>query len=365
MRTSSRLLFPSALAFIFACSSADSGPTAPPMEARASADGGAGRVTVTTQNLYPGANLDLVIAALVSPDPSDDLPALGFALQTFQETDYPLRAAAIADRVARERPHAIGLQEVFTFDLDVNFGTPVQIFLPFLPVLQNELALRGLHYIVAAENLNYTLSPFPGITLSDEEVLLVDADRVTVESGSGHTFTANLPPFGSLQIKRGWVMATVWVDGRHISLASAHPESGYSPGLDLLRAAQIGELVASLPAGLPTILMGDLNDLPGTPMYEVIAGAGFSDLWREMRPGVTGFTCCHTDNLSEQVPAFDQRIDYVFGRGFGSPPIGDLGQIFIVGDRPSDRFAGPVHPLWPSDHAGLVATLLSPPGRAR
>jgi hypothetical protein len=63
-----------------------------------------------SQNLYVGADVDLVIRALASPDPSDDLPALLFAIETVGQTAYPARAEAIADAIARARPHAVGLQ---------------------------------------------------------------------------------------------------------------------------------------------------------------------------------------------------------------------------------------------------------------
>jgi hypothetical protein len=347
-----------------ACSLEDRGPTAPGSADLSAFSRGRGAqdITVMTQNLYPGANLDLVLEALVSPDPTDDLPSLAFALQTFLETDFPTRAAAIADRIGRERPHAVGLQEVFVFDLDVNFGVPVQIYVPFLAILQEQLAARGLSYVVAAQNHNFTLSPFPGITLSDFDVLLVDAGRVTVESGMGHTFTANLPPLGPLQILRGWVTATVLIDGRRYALASAHPEAGHAAGYAELRAAQLAELLGMVPTGMPAIVMGDLNDTFVSPMYQAILAAGFTDVWTELRPGVAGATCCHADDLSEHVARFDQRIDYVFARGFGRPPAGLQGQISLAGEVPADRVAGPVHPLWPSDHAGLIATLLVLPG---
>jgi hypothetical protein len=38
-------------------------------------------------------------------------------LATLQETDFPARASAVADEIARFRPHAVGLQEVSTVDL--------------------------------------------------------------------------------------------------------------------------------------------------------------------------------------------------------------------------------------------------------
>ncbi len=43
--------------------------------------GSAATVGVMTQNMYVGADLDVVIAALASPDPNDDVPALLGAIQ--------------------------------------------------------------------------------------------------------------------------------------------------------------------------------------------------------------------------------------------------------------------------------------------
>ena len=84
--------------------------------------------------------------------------------------------------------------------------------------------------------------------------------------------------------------------------------------------------------------------------------------WREMRPGVTGNTCCHARDLSDPRSTFEERIDYVFAKGFGAPDRLQ-GQVRIIGAGPGDRVPGPEHPIWISDHAGLLATLLTPPGR--
>ena len=48
-------------------------------------------VTVMSQNLYVGADVDLVIRALGTPDPNDDFPALLFAIETLGKTAYPAR----------------------------------------------------------------------------------------------------------------------------------------------------------------------------------------------------------------------------------------------------------------------------------
>jgi len=57
------------------------------------------------------------------------------------------------------------------------------------------------------------------------------------------------------------------------------------------------------------------------------------------------------------------RIDYVFVRGIAGPQGRLLGDITTVGDRPGDRVPGPSYRIWPSDHAGVVASLLLPPAQ--
>jgi hypothetical protein len=107
--------------------------------------------------------------------------------------------------------------------------------------------------------------------------------------------------------------------------------------------------------------MGDLNDHPGSPMYQVLAGAGLTDMWQAMRPGAAGFTCCHAADLSNPVAKLTQRIDYVFARGLRTPHTLVLGSIEILGARPGERVFGPAGSIWPSDHAGLALNLLLPP----
>jgi hypothetical protein len=97
-------------------------------------------------DLYVGADLDAVITALISPDPSDDFPALLTAVATVQLTAYPLRAEVIADEVAKAHPHVIGLQEVSQIDVDLTpVGVPAVIHQDFLAILQAALAARGLN----------------------------------------------------------------------------------------------------------------------------------------------------------------------------------------------------------------------------
>jgi hypothetical protein len=53
----------------------------------------------------------------------------------------------------------------------------------------------------------------------------------------------------------------------------------------------------------------------------------------------------------------------VFVRGLEGTGGKPHGHISLFGDQPSERVPGPVHALWMSDHAGIVATILTPAGQ--
>lgn len=78
------------------------------------------------------------------------------------------------------------------------------------------------------------------------------------------------------------------------------------------------------------------------------------------RHGDQGFTCCHATDLSDRIPAFDERVGYLFARGFARGNGKVLGQTTRIGLRPSDLVSGPLGTIWISDHAGLIVTLLLP-----
>ena len=361
------MTYPRLVSFLLAAvaaACADRAPTAPVADLDAgvsSAAAGARAITVMTQNLYVGADVDLVIGALASLDPTDDIPALLFAIQTLGKTDFPVRAGAIADEIARVRPHAVGLQEVSVIDINLPpFG--VFIHLDFLAILQAELAARGLNYTVAAQVQNTNAAPLPGISLVDFDALLVDPDRVSITSAGGQNFAANVGLVApGVTLIRGWVWARTMIGDQSYTFASAHTEANLAGAptglLEQIRAAQVGEMVASLGSSDRVVLMGDLNDTPGSPMYQVMAAAGFTDVWAALRPGVVGLTCCHLADLSNRVAAFTQRIDYVLTRGLDASQGRLFGKIDRFGDVPADRVAGPAYRIWPSDHVGMVATV--------
>ena len=358
MRTRLPLLI---LPLVFACTNAE--PFGPDAAASATlrSEASATRLGLMTQNMYVGTDVDALILALASPDPADDFPGLLTALATLEATDFASRVSAIADAIARERPHAVGLQEVSVIHVDLSgFGIPL-VHIDFLAGLQAALAARGLNYAVAGTNLNFTAAPMPGISLSDSDVLLVDADRVAVGSAAGHTFAANLGAVApGVTLARGYVVADVTIEGRAYRIVTTHPEADFGVSLAALREVQAMELAAAVAGQTNAVVMGDLNDVPGSPLYTVLTGAGLVDVWREMRPGVDGFTDKQPYDLRNALPAFTARKDFIFVRGAEGPSGSLQGRVELLGDTPAERVAGAFGPIWPSDHAGVTASLLLP-----
>lgn len=352
------------LALLVACGENPTGTALPADAVAFHRARGTERVTVMTQNLYVGADLDAVIAALADDDPTNDVPALVSALATEDTTSFPARAGAVAAAIAKHRPDVVGLQEVSEIHVDLTgLGLPYVFNEDFLPILMDSLAARGLHYAVAAKVKSIDASPVPGIELKDNDAMLVNADRATVESTVEKVYDYNVGEVApNVALLSAFVKVGARIDGRLYWFASTHLESDVAPAyLNELRAAQAAELAATMGDETPAFIMGDLNDDPGSLMYQVLEQAGFQDVWAELRPGEIGFTNAHLLDLSDTIAPFDRRIDFIFARGMGHPVAGMQGQITRVGMLPSDRVDGPYYKIWASDHAGLVATLQVPP----
>jgi endonuclease/exonuclease/phosphatase family metal-dependent hydrolase len=360
-----------ALAFASACSDLSAPSSDPQVLPRPAADPpGAKRITVYTQNLYVGADVDAVIAALASGDQAAALDALSHAVATLHRTSFEARAAAIADEIARVRPDVVGFQEGSKIDVDLTpLGAPIVAHEDFLVTLRNALAARGLSgYAVADTITNIQASLLSGlVSLTDYDIMLVNTERVTVGSTFKKNFAENDGPFAGIDLIRGFIGAEITVEGRGYVVVTTHTEgTDLTPLVDYhqLHASQMQEIVDRVSLlDLPAIVMGDLNDSEVSPMYSVMRDAGFADAWRTLRPGGEGNTCCHLSDLSDSGPpagTFDQRIDYVFARGFGVVGRDLHGQITRYGVLKPDQLTGPDGTLWPSDHAGLVATLVAP-----
>ena len=359
-----------AVAFVLAaCQDAD--PTSPP-EPRLSRSGatGAAHVSVMTRNVYIGFDGDAAVAALATGDPAVFVPVLQEAVATLRSTDFPTRARTLVEEIARARPAVVGLQEVYAIHADLTpLGVPVQIDLDYLQILQAALAARGLPYVVVATVVDTDMQPFPGIELVDREVMLVDASRVQVGTGViATTFQYNIGVIASgIDKKAGYIAAPLTIDGAPITVVTTHLESDLGPGthpfVAQLRAAQAQEIAAVLGTTPQAIVVGDMNDVPGSLMYQVFtAGAGLTDAWPALShdgPGLTGG--CFGPTLSEAQPHCDARIDFILVRGLGHPREGLLGRSSVVGLSQWERVPGPAGLIWPSDHAGVLADVVVPP----
>ena len=372
MRYLSRLLLAVAATVLAAC--AEQGITEPQPDALSSSSvEGARHVTVMTRNLYIGADVDAAMAALANSDPGDDAPALLTALQTLQQTDLAARVQAMAAEIAVQRPQVLAVQEAYELFVDGSLlgmlglsGGSIQ--LDYLQALQAALGARGLHYAVAGRNTTTDATVAGGaVHIVDHDALLVDADRVTLDGAPvASVFQANIGEVApGVSLLRGYVARQATIDSIPMLLVTSHLESGADDQIVGLRYYQALELVQVIGTAPRAILLGDLNDVAGSPMYQVLAGAGLTDTWAALRPGVAGLTCCHASDLSNPQQTFDERIDFVWTRGLNAPSGKVQGSMTRTGTEPADRVAGAFGTIWPSDHAGLVARFVVPPSVLR
>jgi len=128
-----------------------------------------GSVVVMTRNLYVGADI-LRIVEVESPS---DIPlVVAETLETVRRSQPAERMAAIADEIAKRKPHLVGLQEAFQiktqFPGDFFIGNPhpaEYVEVDYLELLLGALEDRGLHYRVAAAlaNIDVELPGFAGL----------------------------------------------------------------------------------------------------------------------------------------------------------------------------------------------------------
>lgn len=339
---------------------------------------GGGGVTVMTWNVYVGADLEKILTAT-----SDEelIQYVTEAYYTLIATNFPERAEAITDQVARFRPHLIGLQEISKIytqtPSDKVFGgdTPAtDEFMDYLKILQGALQSRGLDYRVAGQVRNFNVEmpmytgndpiPYDDIRLEDWEVVLVRGD-VKVSRVLEKNFVAQVPepPFG-IPFPCGYVALDAEVGRKTYRFVSAHLQALWFAELLPLQLAQAQELVAVLEdEKVPVIVVGDFNSpAPDGATYQFMLDNGYVDTWtRNLNPFEgEGLTNPHDWHLMNPDVNFYQRIDFIFARNdipIGKQPAVGPVVATVVGDAQRDRTPSG---LWPSDHAGIVARLHFP-----
>ena len=312
-------------------------------------------ITVMTQNLYLGADASPILKATNL----DDLQAaIVGARDSVVANDFPLRAEAIASEVATRAPLLIGLQES-----EIVSESDAPQPLNYADTLIAALRALGLNYaykIVGLEDAvhtGFTLDSAvagifnPRFTLTDQEVVLVrtDVPNFTIKSISARTFANDEivvnPLFGQFALKRGYVLVDASLDGVPFQFVSTHLAGTH----DSLEPAEVDEILTALgTTDERQLVVGDFNARPdevcgGSPCGpKQMLAAGFTDTG----PGL-GSTCCQSPTL-DNPSSLNNRYDYIFERGFRA-----ISSAALVGDQPFEA----ERPLWPSDHAGVTATI--------
>ncbi len=348
--------------------------TMTPLTTPAAAEAGRGhdrpQLTVMTQNLYLGSPLTPAL------DPSVDTPeefvaAVAQIYGTALATNFPTRATAIARSIAEEQPDLIGLQEVTDWVATPTHSGPTPPSQDFLEILMAALEAHGLDYTVAAVSNNADIGPAPlvapqfgcGVTATDCVVTLKDRDVILVNndtrglhwwgarSGQYRVQQEFTPP-GSVPVSfaRGWATIEAKYRGERVRFANTHLEVAEFAQVQEAQAREFRARTARSRGAL--IAVGDFNsaaDGTTTDSYEILTRS-LRDAWR-VNGEDPGYTSGQNGTLSNAASQLDQRIDLILERSSWRTRVRTL-EAEVVNDIP---FQATV-PLWPSDHAGVVAT---------
>ena len=329
-------------------------------------------VTVMTRNLYLGANLFSLL------DPAcADAAILGCVAQlygTVVASDIHARMGAIAAEIEATNPDLVGLQEVTTYYTQTPGdhhipGSETQattITFDFLQILLDSLAGRGLSYSEVATNTNVDIEfpsttdgiNFTDIRLKDSDVILarngVTVSSVSEENNFVEAITAVIEIGGvDIAFTRGFSHLTAMKDGVSFTFANTHLEvGGEAVAAQIAQGAVLKGALSNLNS--PVIAVGDFNSDPSDPgddgrVYRSFL-EDYTDAWANSQGTSTagGNTCCQ-DDVHATPSQLDNRIDIIFYRGDA-----DATSAVVVGDDEADLTPSGV---WPSDHAGVVATI--------
>jgi endonuclease/exonuclease/phosphatase family metal-dependent hydrolase len=327
-----------------------------------------GTVRVMTRNLYHGFDPAVIVAA-----PAAQIPfAAASAFNMIQASKPAERAAAAAREIVRNRVDLVGLQEATL----VRKG-PLQLppnpatFLPATEVVSDNLELlldalerlgERYHVVAIVPGLDAQLPTALGfdarVTLRDVIIARSNNSGIKLSNVQMQTFLVNrtFPTASGIPLPnpRGWISVDVEKDGRKFRFANAHLEEPHP-----VQTPQAHDMING--AGnttLPVVFVGDFNVVansgldPTFPVYQKFINAGFVEAWPLKRAPDPGLTCCQAANLLNPTSQVDRRIDLILLRGALQ-----VVDIRLVGEKPGDRTPSG---LWPSDHAGVVATLKIP-----
>jgi endonuclease/exonuclease/phosphatase family metal-dependent hydrolase len=308
-------------------------------------------VKVMTQNMDAGTDLLFFFV-------TDPVTATLLTYNELLATDFSGRAGLLADQIALQQPYLISLQEV-TLWQTISAEGEVSTLADQLDLLTDALAARHQHYMVVAnQELTDITAPLGdgGLRFLDRNVILARTDLKqsemalsNVQSGIYDAVIAPVPGFP--EAPNGWISVDAKIRGKSLRFFCTHLETAISES-DPTQVLQGLELIQVMnKSTIPVIAAGDFNsDASGlpygpdlTPTAAMIVEAGYSDAWRMLHNPASGLTWpLYREDMFAGDPAFPtERIDLIFSRNLG------ILDVETVGDAPP----------FPSDHAGVVATL--------
>lgn len=333
---------------------------------------------VYNQNAYLGGDTGPLFVIDLS-----NIPLLLATTNTFwaQVTDsyVPERMAALADQIARHRPHIVSLEEIFQMAVVDATNGQVLDGADLLASLMGVIQARGLPYELAMENkltsvqlpmsVDFTTGQITKALIVTDRIAVLKRTDVDVTGVSDGTYGATIHIDPDITVRRGWIRVDVDHNGVPYHVIGTHLETQAAVPI---QTAQAAELANSVAAGLDgvTILSGDFNsDASGDPSdpqwtstYQSLLNAGFTDAWEQAGGPAhdAGLTCCHDGDLRDpSTSGFDQRIDFVFVKDARnksqSGKVTGAMSFQILGTQQADRTSP--HDLWYSDHAGVLAGL--------
>ncbi len=308
---------------------------------------------VMTRNVYLGAD---IIPLAAAPNEASFEQAAAQRFNVVLNNNFPARAKSLAAEIKKAKPDLVGVQEATTWRRGADGvkdgpATPAtKVVYDSAAELLKALKKAGAPYKLAVERPWFD---FEAPTALGYDVRITQRDVILVRKGSKvkirKTFKGQFskhfdPPTvrGVAQQLRGWVGVDATLAKHKFRFVSTHLEA-YSADIANQQMQQL--LGAYGPLGnkkRQTILVGDFNSQPSDPApnaFQSAIKAGFKNTLPKRS------TCCFAEDLHSTADHLDQWIDHVLVR----PKIKAV-KSGIVGTRQ-------VGGLYPSDHAGITATL--------
>lgn len=344
-------------------------------------------IKILSQNLYLGIDLGTLLTATTPEEVQAAFQQLIYtsAFDAAAPEAGPRRLRDIAGTILAESPHVVGLQEVTRYEF--TFADQSQAVLDFRQVLQGWLdyfhavGLTPYTYewvmnpLVAAPTLELPVMGGVAVDYHDADAILVRSDMTVVGDPVLETFQAVQPfnVFGTVfPFWRGWQAVTLDIEGREVVFVNTHLEVARFGDVQVAQTEELIDWMDDQTA--PVIAIGDFNsaanhdalEIEQSDSYHMLRQAGYADLWLRESDSVGGVTCCQAGDLTNAESVLHSRLDLVLVR-WGPAGFGGRSEMDVLGEVSGDRIAftavSPFLPgpfpltLWPSDHAGVVATL--------